>query len=233
MASVKKTYVLDMMKEKELRYFTIKDSDNKSLISDQKDPDCTLEKAIAKFEEAIENIDGPFVYVKLASKSGKEKEAGGNVTSGTYEFRVKLDSENVKGIEGINNNAAVVKLMSDVSRLETKLVEQQKEFELKQLRKEFEDFKKDQKNTNPYMDMAIAQLANVFSKGQNKVAISSPGIAGIDNNEPDQLTKAKAAITKLRKIDENFGDHLLLLSEFAEKKTDTYKAFIPTVKNML
>lgn len=237
MAYVKKVYVLKLMAEKELKYFTLYDSDGRSVIASQESDDCTVKEATNQLEETLESIDGTFVGIKLSGKSKKAKAAGGDVRSAVtnYEFKIRLDETS----KGHNNSmdgsySGMAKMMAEIADLKQKLVEQQKAFEIKMLEKKFEDLKAEQKNANPYMDLAITQLAQILSKknGVGSASAPSKGIAGIEDDTKEQFVKATAAVKRLAKVDKNFGENLTMLADFAENKNDMYLTYIPTLKSL-
>lgn len=237
MAYVKKAYVLKLMSEKELKYFTLYDSDGRSVIASQESDDCTPKDAINQLEETLESLDGTFVAIKLSGKSKKAKSAGGDTRGSVtnYEFKIRLD-ETSKGhntsMEG--SYSGMAKMMAEIADLKQQIVEKEKDFQIKTLEKKFEDFKAEQKNSNPYMDLAITQLATIFSKqkGGNTPVAGQKGIAGIDDDRQEQILKAKEAVKRLAKVDKKFGDNLIVLAELAENKTEMYFNNIPLLKSL-
>lgn len=235
MAYVKKAYVLKLMAEKELKYFTLYDSDGRSVIASQESDDCTIKEATNQLEETLESIDGTFVGIKLSGKSKKAKAAGGDVRSAVtnYEFKIRLD-ETSKGhntsMEG--SYSGMAKMMAEIADLKQQMVAKEKDFQIQLLEKKFEDFKNEQKNSNPYMDLAITQLAGILSKqnGGAPVPKHSKGIAGIEDDTKEQFIKATSAVKRLAKVDKTFGDNLIMLADFAENKNDMYLTYIPTLK---
>lgn len=224
MAYVNPEYVTKLMQEKDLKFFVVLDSDGKSILADQQNSDITLDKAVSMLKEVFDEITGPYVIVKLRDKSRKQTSAGGDIKTGNYDFKVKLGEAAISGPNA--PNATITGLLNRINALETALVRQEKDFQLKELQRQFDEFKENQKS--PYLEQLMPLLASCLT-GSKPAPIASPGIAGV---EDDPKEKIKEAIKRLAKVDKNIADTLTALADFAERKPEMYMQYIPLLKTM-
>lgn len=232
MAEVTAEFVVKQMEQYDCSYFTIKDSDRTSIIDEQQDSDVSTKQAIAQLQETLASINGNFVFVEISKKNRRQKANGGDVRAGHYSYRVNLNS-NTKSINGgvnMADNAAYRALMEQNNALRLQIVEMKKDQEMDELRREIAEIKEG--GRNPMLEQLMpAVIGYLGNSGTGAVA---PGIAGTETEqEPSSNERLKAAFAKLKKVDPTYIDTICMLADFAEKKPEQYKGFLPMLKNML
>ncbi len=229
MPFVKLDYVYKLMEQRELPYFKV--TDGKVLIGKNQE-ESEPAKAVELLQELLEMVEDSIVTVSLGDKTDKERGKGGSNWD-NYCFKVRLKTTQS---EAVGINGTILSMMKENADLLRKLELQQKENEMKELRKEIQDIK-DEKGKPDMLEKYLPLLAGHFA--------GKPGIAGADDGEVDEekiqrqrdeanrMKKIKLAVFRLAKVDANLPDTLTMLATFAEKQPEKYKTFIPILKSQL
>jgi hypothetical protein len=228
MAEFSKEFVIRKMRDSRFPFFTVKDSDNKSIIWDQQDPDISEAKALEQLEEILNEAQGSFLYVTIKGKTKAQLGSGGNTKGAEgkgLEYKVKIDGGQVNGIGALRSDNS--ELYKTIAAYEQKIMEIQHNHKLEALERKFEDFKKE--DSNPMMEKAFQMLLPHFMPAGSP----APALAGPPteqgNSEQERL---KAALRRLAAVDPHFVDTLTHLADFAERKPEMYASYIPMLKNL-
>jgi len=231
-------YAKRLMRDHEVKYWKIKDSDNRSVLGEFKDPESTLEQSIDMLENSIIEIQGKWINLELRSKSAKERGAGGDIRTNNYDLKVLLDSKggiNGPGAQQNSNDGLIKTLMAEIQNMRVDMLRQQHSFETASLKAELAELKEG----NPMMDQVIAGLAKVFVPGAqapgNEIPLqpASPvqqvqHLAGVEEGK----NRIQSALRTLASIDSNLKETLEALARFAKKNPDQYHSYVQMLKNL-
>lgn len=239
MAFVSKKRCLDVMQENSFKYYKVLDTD-KSCIAEQQDPELSEKAAYTKLEEVLEEIEGTWVHVQFRHKTSKEIGAGGSIKSGVIDLKVKLSDQRKEGDIHVGAlNQSVMQLMRENAELKTQLNDIRRQHEIDLLKKEFADWKKEEKDknkTSPIIEQGIGILADYFrNAGKAQAPVTQQAApAQMPINGPDEVSgkkqKVQDAIKRLSAIDPNLPDTLQMLATYAEKNPASYSSMLPMLK---
>lgn len=220
-------YAVRLMREHELKYWKLRDADGKSVIGEQKSEDVDLDASIRRLEDTLNELTGRYVLLELRSRSAKERGSGGDLKSGIFDLRVKLE-----GVSGIGNTSASgqnfnTSLFDRISALEKQLIEERYQNKMERLQDQINELK----DGNPMLTQVIGTLGNMFSN-QGKTVEAAPvaPVLGSTDKKPNRL---KAAIIRLAKIDNDPVGTLEALAAFAEKNPDQYNGYLSMLKSQV
>jgi hypothetical protein len=230
MAEFSKEFVIRKMRESRFPFFTVKDSDNKSIIWDQQDPDVSEAKAVEQLEEVLNEAQGSFLFVSIKGKTKAQLGSGGNTKgaeSKGLEYKVKIDGQ-MNGVSGNRTDSS--EHYKTIAGLEHKLLEMQYNQKYEALERKIEDLKKE--DNNPMMEKAFQMLLPHLMPGAG-AALPAPALAGPPTDQGNsEQERLRAALRRLSAVDPHFVDTLCYLADFAENKPDIYASYIPMLKNL-
>lgn len=220
------------MQKASAKYWKLYDSDG-SLIGEQQDADCGVDKAVELLEEALEEINEGWVTVNANTKKGKELSMGGDIKTGAFKFKIRMGGSS--GSSGRDSSGNHYK-----DFFELKL-----EFEKFKLEKEYEGKNKDA-NKDPYEKFLekIGNIVEIEYLEERKIQRGGKEISGTTTTTTTSVEKEKAkdvmnsgtnkekvvaALTDLASVDSNIADNLLKLAEFAKKNPELYKQYVATL----
>lgn len=234
MATVKVEHIFKMMRDKELPYWRLTDNTGTRMMIAENDTEENVETGITMMEEALDNIEDNVVCVMLSNKTKKQK-AGGGRGYHQFEFKINLGRAQT-GFSGGNNGmmAMMFQLMEKNSDLLRKIEIAAKEKEFDVIRQELKELKEGS-NTDKLITHLLPHLDKLLGVQTESHGIAATGEEDetVDEKIVEKQKKVRIAIKRLAKIDADLPDTLTMLAEFAEKKPDKYKSFIPMLQNMI
>lgn len=230
-------YTKKLMRDHELRYWTIKDSDGRSTLGEQKDSEISIQDSIDLLEDAMGEIQGKYINLSLRSKSRTERGSGGDLRSGIFDLKVQLNQSG--GINGTANatDRRLEDLMQTINDLKLQMIEDKHEREKQELKNKIKELEEG----NPMLDQVINGLGRLFTnQTQNNAEQPSQQpqerevpvrkLAGVESTE--STDRLKTALRRLGKIDSNLVETLESLATFAEKNPDQFMGYIQMLKSM-
>lgn len=230
MAYVKISKVISVMREDDIRFFTVTDTDKSKLI-ELKTGDHSVEHAVDKLEDFLSDLSGTWVNVNLRKKETKATGAGGDNKTGNYDFKVALNgwsSESGSSSSKSSDNNLVMSLMRELSdqKIENMRLQMQmmQKSEMDVLNKKLEAL-----SEGSPLDKYLPVLMPMFQKISGMpMANAAPGIHGVEEEESKATAKdkLKSAINRLAKADKQLIANLTKLADLAEQKPEVYKMAI-------
>jgi hypothetical protein len=233
-----KDFIYNKMRTNNLAFYKVLDSDGKTLLDQQDDPDITAEEAAVRLSETLDKLNG-LVNIVLSAKSGKEKNQGGAI-KGDIKLTIKLSDGSISGhdlrrdeITAIKarESEAVISALKDKHESEIKALHEKykREAEMKELRDQIKELK-DGNNMDKYLPM----IAGLFGVQPGAVAgfpeQQEPHITGTDDVSPKE--RLAGAINRILKVDRNFIEHIELLANLAENNSLIYFGAIQKLKTL-
>lgn len=222
-----KELIFQKMAVNKLPYYRVLDSDGKTILDAQDDEDCTVDEAVHRLRDTLEQLTG-LITVVLSAKTTKQKGAGGN-TQGDLRFSIKLTDENAKGVSGMADMREDVLRAAIAREYEAKMDALRKEFEHKEEMRKLQDQINELKNGDSlekYMPMIAGLLGN---QGAPIAGFpEQPHITG----PADYKERLVSAINRIQKVDNQFIDNLERLADLAEKSPMVYKIAIDKLKSL-
>jgi hypothetical protein len=236
--------IYNKMQTNGLPFYRVLDSDGKSLLDENDDENVSVDEAVNRLRDSLENTAG-LVTVLLSAKNRAQKGAGGKI-AGDFKFTVKLGDTKGAGINGFTeaNRDSMRQTLVDSFNEKLKLIEEKHAAEIKQLKKDHETEKRLEKleadlkeaKSGGIADQYLPIIAGLLTGQQpNAVAgipetenTASPHITGTDEDNKVRMT---TALNKLFKADKNFLIHLEMLAKLAESKPLIYKLAIEKLKS--
>ncbi len=233
-----------------LAYYKVLDSDGKTILDIQDDNEVSVDEAVNRLRDTLENLTG-LITVVLSDKPKKDKGAGGAINDLKITIKLTEDGSS-KGITGhemgndiIRNSIAKEyeakmetlqeKHKNEVERLKMEHANEKKFADLHEKIKELKD--------GDYLDKVLPMISGIF--GAPPVA---PGINGIPPGgetvempqhphitgpaDPNGKARMVNAINRLLKVDQNFIEHLELLANLSESNPMVYQIAIQKLKNI-
>lgn len=225
-ATVKKEFLIKKIEAEKLTCYEV--TDGRAKIAENQDCDSPTQ-CIEELEEIFESVEDAIVVVKVSDRSKKLKAKGGPPAN-HYEYRIRLKESAASGIGGTNQT--LMGMMNQIYDLRLQLEKKELEKEKTELLKRLEKLEEDK--GNPMMEKALTMLGTYLSGGQK----ATIGVAGTDDPHPDEdqvkkQMKVRKALSRLNKIDPDLPDSLTLLADFAEKKPEEYRRFVPMIRSMI
>jgi len=227
--------VLQTMQQKNISFFRISDVTGKNFSYIQDDEEITPAEAYNELNDYLKNLEPGIITIQLSEKSFKEKGTGGAIKGGNYIMKVRIPNNNLQTpqIGGLNEDYKSLlkqnfELQNKIMLLEHQKISDEKH---RQLEEKIEGLKA----TDPlekYAPLIQALLPQFMGTAAAAAPMVAPGIAGTEEETPNQKQKITKSINRLLKIDKDFVDNLEMLADFAEAKPDQYKKFIPMLKMM-
>lgn len=243
MAFVKKQFVYDLIKSENLKFFDVKDSDDKTLLFSNQDEDKSTIEAYNMLEDFLEEQvePGTVVYVLLSDISRKAKKNGGNWDNRKFRVRTgrEVGKQNERSIGYISSNEMGYDVKSLYEKNLQLHLENQKladKLERREMEIKFQNQIDKLKDESP-MEKYIPAIMGLFTQG--KQAASMAAIHGAEEQTAEQQAvsndkeRLQGILKRLREIDKNYIDTLDLITKFAEKDSNKYFQFIPMIQTML
>ena len=235
MSFVSFDYAKNLMRTHQVRFWKLKDSDNRSVLGEQRNEDLDVEQSIHQLEQAFSEIEGKYVILELRGRSPKERGSGGDTKTTSFELRVSIQNLSGQGV-GIAGNgymsSDIQRLTERINQLETDKIRIEHKFEIDSLKKEISELKEG----NPALDAIIAGLGNLIQpKMAPNGAAPEPAqpvraLAGVDQKKPGKI---QAALKRLAAIDSQLIETLECLAAFAESNPDQYTAYVQMLKSQM
>ena len=243
--------IIEKMRTGKYNFYHVKDSDNKSFLDQQQDPNVSVEEAAGMLENILSNING-LVHVTISRKTMKQQGEGGDAGKDTLKYSIKMGSTGmpVQGGLGGNIGGSPLQLILDSMQrnmdLQVKMLEQKYEHE-KQMTEINQAINGAQDPLQKWMPIIGPYIPQILAH----IGISTPvqPINGMPNTasqptttppiKPQQVTmtdeqkkELNQAIHKLMQLDPNFIGNLTQLASLAEEKPDVYKIAISQLNNL-
>lgn len=225
--------VLTLMQQKQIQYFKIFDATAKNLAYIQDEEEITPQEAYNELSEYLKNLEAGIVTIQLSEKSFKDKNAGGNLKSGNYIFKVRvgniLSTPNANAINGISEDYK--DLLKQNYELQNKIILLEHQRQTDEITRKLEEKIEGLRNED-VLEKYAPLIAGFMNKFNTTAATPQPQpvINGIE--ETNKKTLITNAINRLLKVDKNLAENLTLLADFGEKNPDKYHSFIPMLKVM-
>lgn len=220
-------YAIRLMREHELKYWKLRDADGKSVIGEQKSEDVSLDSSINRLEDTLNELSGRYVLLELRNRSAKERGSGGDLKSGIFDLRVKLEGVSGIGSTAANSPAMPTQLFDRIASLEKQLIEERYQNKMERLQDQINELKEG----NPMLSQVIGTLSNVFA-GQMRPNEAAPTAPALGNPEK-KPNRIQSAITRLAKVDRDPIGTLEALATFAERNPDQYNSYLTMLKSQL
>lgn len=253
--SVSLDFIKDTMREQDLRFFVIRDSEYRPQY-EQMQP-VSIDESLRRFDNFFANARNSIYHVFVYK--GNQKKVDGQPKGVPYEYEVMLtdsikDKEPVpingmmgygSGGQGVpldnflNSKDEIMNLKLQIMRLEMEKSQMKEMYE-----REIERMKADHEksmSSESRIQGIVGQIAPMFGFGGNTIN----GLAGVMTAEPKQdinnlstntmatqKEKIIAAVNELLKLDPNFPDNLELLVNLAKNKPAVYKQAVSILKSM-
>lgn len=227
--------IFDKMKQEGLAFWTLFDSDKKSIIDEIDTEEADPSESLDRLQDLIYSLDG-LIYVVLRTTNKRVRAAGGDM-KGTYQYSLRLGSSS----SGINGHTDRGNAYGNPLKEMMTLMEQRHAAELKALEarltlnETIKDLQRQikEKNAPDATDKLLEQVANMFMQSNSGImkptALAGPG----ENPEPAQTEqqisreeaklKLSQAIQRLYKIDPTFHETLTKLADLAENTPAKYQ----------
>lgn len=240
MALIKdKQIILDKMRSAKMQYYRVKDSDSKSLIDSNEDPELGLDAAIQALETTLNNCDG-LVYVSIMARNSKAKAEGGDTTK-SFNYTIKLGTGSstsaIGAIGGNNYLETIMTLMNNNFTVQMQMM--QKSFEHE---RELEKAKKEsEKEVHPLLLKAVNKLERMIPD-HTPGNIHAPAIHGLPEGQKKQFIqkpmteeekkKLNLAIAILIQEDADFLEHITMLATMVQNDPEMYAMAIKKLKQL-
>lgn len=220
--------IIDKMKSENIKYYTVFDSDGKSVIDQQDDENCTSTEAQDRLQDLLFNLEG-LVTVVLRTTSKKTRSAGGDLSTGTFKFSIRC-SDGVKSIgstggNGLTGLSEILKLQAEKHQLEMQALKNQFDMmnQMSELRREMKEAQEGD-NTDKWLPI----LQQFISNPQMTKAAPKVALAGTEEPKPSDDRKAilQDAISRLYKVDPDLHNNLAKLAAFAEENPNKYSMYL-------
>lgn len=223
-------YIIEKMVAEKFPYFQVLDTDGKTVISENDDPEVDVHQAAKRLMDLFERISGTFTVV-LSSKTKQEKGAGGNPRNLRLTTKIgnSYNNSGVNGIGVVNNSANIAEIEA---RLEAKYKEQfdakMREIELLRRIEKLEEEKNAPDDLEKYAPV-IQAIAGMFGNGGGIPLNGSPNINGPGEVNP-VFSRINAAVKILYNNDKNFVENLEKLADIAKNRPFIYSMAISKLK---
>lgn len=232
MITVSKKQVLQMMEQKEICYFKVADISGKNIAYVQDEEGVNCEDAVQELSEFLDNCEPGLITVILSERSFKDKGNGGNVKTGSYSFKVRIQGQQIAGASA-GLSAEYKDLMHKNVELQMQLIKMEHQHKTDEIVRKLEEKIEQNKNADPiekYQHLLQPLMAYLLPSGAQSPV---QGISG--HNDDEKLSDSKRitnAVNRILKIDKDFVKNLEALADFAEKSPEKYKSFVPMLKVM-
>lgn len=235
-------YVCQQIKEKKAPFW--KAFDGATLINDNESSN--EDKAIHSLRECIANIKQGTIKIVISKKSGKEKNEGGDTRNLNYTYTI----DSTLAGTGSNSRSEFEQKYYD---LKEQILKKDHADQLQTLNAKIDllaaklqekdeddnDVYDDDENENSIFGLLkpyVPALMNKLGILDTTAAAPIGNINTQGSTDPvdlsDQKLKASQAATRILRVDNKAGDHLLMLADLAEKKPDTYVMALNYLKSM-
>lgn len=222
-------YIIEKMVADKLPYYQVIDTDGKTVIDDNENPEVDVHQAAKRLQDLFERISGTFTIV-LSSKTKAEKGAGGNARNLRLTTKIgsNYNNSSVNGIGAVNNSVNIAEIEARLeAKYEEKLAAKMKEIELLRRIEKLEEEKNAPDDLEKYAPY-IQAIAGIFSGGAVPLN-GSPNINGPGETNPI-FARINAAVKILYNNDKNFVENLEKLADIAQNKPFVYSMAISKLK---
>jgi hypothetical protein len=231
MNTVKREAVLKFCIEKEMCFFSVYESNGRTLMYDYQDEGGTSQDCHDQLEEFLDSVEEGYVCIKLSKRSKKDKSKGGDPEEKkNYEFRVRVGPEKSKSSSGIDST--VLELIKQNHELMLKIQLKDNEREREKLVDQIKELKE---NKGDHWSQYAPQVIGLLEKGLFGTGNQTVPVQGTPINGPDGPTRKEVimeSLNRLGKVDPDLAGTLKSLADFAEKSPDKYKMYLPMLKGM-
>jgi hypothetical protein len=222
-------YIIEKMVADKLPYYQVIDTDGKTVIDENENPEVDVHQASKRLMDLFERISGTFTIV-LSSKTKQEKGAGGPQRNLRLTTKIgnSYNNNSVNGIGAVSNTP---KIEDIEARLEAKYKEQfeakMREIELLRRIEKLEEEKNAPDDIEKYAPI-IQAIAGMFGNGAVPLN-GSPNINGPGEVNP-VFSRINAAVKILYSNDKNFVENLEKLADIAKNRPFIYSMAISKLK---
>ena len=223
---VTQDYAFRLMREHDCRFWKLKDSDGKSVLGEQKSDEVGIEESVRKLEDTLAELNGRFVNLEARSRSSKDRGAGGDLKSGIFDLRVKLDGNGI-GSTATASPSINPALYDRIAGLEKQLLEVEYKHKMSDLQRQIDELKEG----NPMLDQLVPVLSGLFAQGNpgGTAAAQAPALAGPEKKQG----RVKELLVRLSKVDPNVLETLECLVKFAEANPSQYLGYVNMLKSQV
>lgn len=222
-------FVLDKMQVEKLPYYAVLDSDGKTTLDENQDPELGVDMAVKQLTNTLENLTG-LVTITLSPYTKKQKGEGLSIQR-NLRFTTRLpDKAAVSGIGAISHTpAANYNDIEDRIRreYEAKFEAQKREFDLMRRIEKLEEEKSESLEQSELTKMVIGMIPSLMG---GTMPVGSPNINGLPENNIHQ--RINAAIKILYANDKNFIENLEKLATIAQNNPLIYQIAISKLKEL-
>jgi hypothetical protein len=252
MAKVSFDFVKKIMLREKRNIFYLKDSANKVLDFNEND-EATVESVIEQIEEALANVSGGTVTIDLPAKPKGKGAVGGDTTLTKLVYTISPSgaapgTDNVANAPIGGNNYMFQLLMAQMQTnqtLQSQLLQEKNNHEIEKLRALITEGKGRSKAdlvevfadkvANKFLE--ADRLSNAAKKAATVTALpiqheAAAAPINSDENNPDLIKKdkIKTALKNFQKVDKDYINNTLFLSQYAANNPEAYRTFIETLK---
>lgn len=213
---------LEEVTDNNLIYWKITEPNNSHPLAQQRE-DITINKSVEQLESILRELEGGYVIIQASPEPVTGR---GGDKSGIRQFRVKLPNISTGGeSRGAMNgtNAAPAHFYEQLRALEVRLVEQQKNQEIADLKRQLAE----QAQESPTEKIISGLLPVLVSKWGGATATPpSPPINGTDQTPGQRI---QAALVRLNKLIPDLPEAMENLANYAEQNPQ----MLPTILNMI
>lgn len=223
-------YIIEKMVADKLPYYQVIDTDGKTVIDDNENPEVDVHQAAKRLQDLFERISGTFTIV-LSSKTKAEKGAGGNARNLRLTTKIgnNYNNSSVNGIGAVNNSVNIAEIEARLeAKYEEKLAAKMKEIELLRRIEKLEEEKNEPDMLEKYAPY-IQGLFGLMNQAPGVPLNGSPNINGPGETNPI-FARINAAVKILYNNDKNFVENLEKLADIAQNKPFVYSMAISKLK---
>lgn len=230
--------VIDFVKNNDAPYWTIRDqSGNK--IAEQQNEDVELPASIKMLHDVLSRYEDGGAKLCITH----QKIHGNKGAAGAFKvwYHTPRAAAGVTGTETAGANKQVLDLIERIHHVEKSALQREHERQLEDLKRELTRKEKQPSVTdrfveslmsNPAIGSAIAGIIGKFAGAPAPIAGNASIQGHVDELPADQQTKIENAINTLLEVDADFANTITILADFAKRKPDQFRGFIPMLKSM-
>ena len=232
MATHSLNYVIDQMRTKGYTNWRVKSDGTLVNLHEGKE----IETSISELKKLIEDTKGGIVEITISSKTGAEKNQGGDIKTNSLNFFVELENKTINGIKNDTEPYQLRSLYEELAKQKYLNIIANLEKENEELKQELEDIDNEEpvSGIGTIMEELRPYIKPIVSKFLNNQTLEAP--SSINDNVAeeqtpgeitpeilDQVKKCAVGGKRVLKIDKHFGDRVLMLALLAEKDYSTYE----------
>ncbi len=231
--------VIDFVKRNDSPYWTVRDqSGNK--IAEQQNEDVELPASIKLLNEVLMRYEEGGAKLCITH----QKQHGNKGAAGAFKIwytTPRIATGALAGVENAGGSKQVLDLIERIHTVEKSALEREHERRMEDLKRELTRKEKPPSVTdklvetllsNPAIGNAIAGILGKFAGAPAPIAGHAAIQGHVDELPADQQTKIENAINTLLEVDADFANTITILADFAKRKPDSFRGFIPMLKSM-